>query len=100
MLDAMGDMQPPSERIVKQTIFDDMKDMHPEFDDALLYQTIDAEFVRFGGTENLGSRAGWLIHTRAELGMNVLEAMTRQQQGSVKKDEASVDTTVVYSHSI
>lgn len=97
----MGDMPPPSERIVKQTIFDDMKDMHPEFDDALLYRTIDAEFVRFGGTENLGSQAGWLMHTRAELGRNVLEAMTRcEQQGSAKKDDANMDTTVAHSHSI
>lgn len=96
----MGDMPPPSERIVKQTIFDDVKGIHPEFDDALLYRTIDEEFVRFGGIAKLGSQAGWLMYTRAELGRIVLDAMTRQQHPLTNKDNDAPDTTAVHSHSI
>lgn len=75
MMDAYGEFDPPPEAQVKQTIFDDVKGVHPNYDDTQLRTVIDQEFERFGGIQALGSMAGWLVYTRMALGSQVIAKM-------------------------
>lgn len=79
MLDAYGDLEPPPEARVKQTIFDDVKLIHPNFDDTQLRTVIDQELERFGGIQALGSMSGWLQFTRSALGSNVIANMKNRR---------------------
>lgn len=74
----MSYLPPPSAEQVYTIVFRDVKQNHPEFNDARLVEIIKSELEKMGGVAGLGSQAGWMMMTRAALGDNVIRVMKEE----------------------